>query len=57
MQPTISEKCINCGSCVKLCPNKVFADLKRSVKVEYPEKCTGCKICENQCCVKAIKVN
>lgn len=65
------EKCGACGECVKACPKHLIQVVPKSVKyvvrcsscdrgAEMKEKCSvgciGCKICEKNCPVEAIKV-
>lgn len=50
------EECINCGVCVKFCPDmsiKEVEDGKIEVDLDY---CKGCSICARECPVDAIKM-
>jgi len=54
------KKCTTCGTCVSVCPVTVF-DMKTDGKkkktvVARPSDCIGCRACEAQCPVQAIKV-
>jgi 2-oxoglutarate ferredoxin oxidoreductase subunit delta len=49
--------CKSCGICYDLCPQGTLADDEvGKVYIEYPETCTGCKICELHCPDFAILV-
>jgi len=52
-----SKWCKHCGICLAFCPQKVFTwDEKQRVLISYPEKCTGCRLCEYRCPDLAIEV-
>ena len=60
----VSVYCKGCGLCVDVCPTgtlQLYDDPKNkwggSVKVDAPEFCIGCKMCEMQCPDFAIFVN
>jgi nitroreductase/NAD-dependent dihydropyrimidine dehydrogenase PreA subunit len=48
---TISDQCIQCGSCVKACPANVFTLIKKgdTPDVSHPEACIACGHCEAVC--------
>jgi 2-oxoglutarate ferredoxin oxidoreductase subunit delta len=49
--------CKSCGICYDLCPQGTLAaDSVGKVYIQYPETCTGCKICELHCPDFAILV-
>jgi 2-oxoglutarate ferredoxin oxidoreductase subunit delta len=49
--------CKDCGICFAFCPKRVFTrDEKERVFVTYPEKCSGCRLCEYRCPDIAITV-
>ena len=59
------ETCVNCGICMHACgfdviemtDIKVVSRMKKAFpKMEQPEKCTGCKLCEKQCPIGAVQV-
>jgi NADH-quinone oxidoreductase chain I len=60
------EKCISCGFCAKICPNRAIEMVKvpESYKKEYPKtypkidlgKCCFCRLCEDICPKEAIKL-
>ncbi len=52
-----TEKCINCGSCVALCPVEAIT-LAEDISVVFnKEKCVGstCSVCVDACPTRAIK--
>lgn len=51
------DKCINCGSCVSLCPVDAITLDENSSIVFNKDKCVGstCSACVNACPVHAIK--
>jgi NAD-dependent dihydropyrimidine dehydrogenase PreA subunit len=51
------EKCINCGSCVALCPVEAITLAEDSSVVFNKEKCVGstCGACVDACPARAIK--
>ncbi|AEF96288.1 4Fe-4S binding protein [Methanotorris igneus] len=51
------EKCIDCGSCVSLCPVDAIKMDEEFNVVFDDEKCIGCKSCIKACVVKAIKIS
>ncbi len=61
----IDEKlCKGCYYCVEVCPNKVLGKANRLspkgyiiAKVESPEDCITCRLCERICPDFAISVN
>lgn len=49
--------CKRCGVCVGLCPNEALAqDSLGKPWLRYPEKCSGCALCELRCPDYAIEV-
>lgn len=50
----VSEACIRCGLCVRVCPTHNFQMSPR--KAEPQGNCTLCLRCENKCPTKAISV-
>ena len=50
------DKCMNCGSCVNVCPVAVFEQDEEGVKVANPVDCIGCRACVGSCPVDAITV-
>ncbi|MFA6866360.1 MAG: 4Fe-4S dicluster domain-containing protein [Clostridia bacterium] len=51
-----TEKCIECGACIKKCKYGVYKNGTKTPIVIYPEGCIqGCKGCGNICPVGAIE--
>jgi len=48
------KKCINCGACKKICPQKAVENNQKK-HIINEKKCIGCGLCERVCPVKAIK--
>lgn len=56
-KPIIDKnKCVNCGTCVDVCPMECFENTQGDVTVTLPDECIGCKACEVQCPHSAIIV-
>jgi NAD-dependent dihydropyrimidine dehydrogenase PreA subunit len=51
-----SDKCIGCGVCVEICPNKILYIQDNICKVIDEKKCDRSKGCENVCPTAAIKI-
>jgi ferredoxin len=47
------KKCIKCGICAKVCPEKAITIIRHQPIVNHC-KCTGCGECANQCPTRAI---
>ena len=47
------DSCVNCGICVKRCPQNVFSKGKKIVKADI-SKCVGCGVCVSICPKKAL---
>lgn len=62
MPPIIEkEKCINCGTCVQICPLDVFrytrdASGEKHATVKYPYECWHCRACVKDCPEDAIYI-
>ena len=58
------DKCISCGLCAKVCPNKAIEmiEIKQADQTikRYPQidlsKCCFCGLCQDICPVKALKL-
>jgi len=50
------EKCINCKTCVSLCPMGVYEDEGEKVTAVNPDECIVCRGCEAACPTEAIQV-
>ncbi len=49
--------CKGCGICVEFCPKRVLKMDGRGKPVsQFPERCTGCRLCELRCPDFAIAV-
>lgn len=53
----ISDSCIRCGRCVKVCPSQIFRqeDVLTPVLVYNPQSCIGCGHCVAVCPANAVK--
>lgn len=47
------KKCISCGACVVLCPQKAITLQRGGAQVD-PARCTGCGLCVCKCYTRAI---
>jgi ferredoxin len=50
------DTCINCKTCISICPMGVFADRGDYVEISKPEDCIVCMGCVPACPVDAISV-
>ena len=50
-----SKKCINCQTCVKICPEFAIKNINNQIKINY-KTCNLCKICVENCPKHALKV-
>ncbi|MEM3444477.1 MAG: PfkB family carbohydrate kinase [Thermoplasmata archaeon] len=48
------ERCIGCGTCVDVCPVKIFALDGGKAIARHQEKCTKCGLCVERCPARAI---
>jgi pyruvate ferredoxin oxidoreductase delta subunit len=53
-KPIVSDTCIGCGLCTKMCPEGCIKIENGKAKINY-DYCKGCLICKNVCPIKAIK--
>jgi len=53
---SISEECIGCGACIKVCPVDAITGEKKKLHAINREKCTRCGACRQVCPVDAVKV-
>ncbi|MFC1910964.1 ferredoxin family protein [Chloroflexota bacterium] len=59
MPPVIDEdRCIDCGTCVDICPEDVFWGSVEGQKpvVGYPDECWYCNSCVLDCTIQAISL-
>ena len=50
------DKCIDCKTCVQLCPMGVYRDEGEKESVNKPDDCIRCRGCEAACPTEAITV-
>jgi ubiquinone/menaquinone biosynthesis C-methylase UbiE/NAD-dependent dihydropyrimidine dehydrogenase PreA subunit len=51
------EKCIDCKTCLKVCPKAVFGITESGdVILKNPQECFCCNACVNQCPVEALSI-
>jgi len=50
------EKCVNCKTCISICPMGVYEDEYDFIKVVKEEDCIACMGCVAACPVEAIIV-
>ena len=58
-QPSVKidfSKCDQGGTCIDVCPKKVFAKKDGKMSVENEAACTMCKACVDVCKTKAVKI-
>ncbi|HKK54542.1 MAG TPA: ATP-binding protein [Patescibacteria group bacterium] len=48
------KKCLRCGKCATVCPEKAIVFVKGKNPVFIPEQCIGCRACKLVCPTKAI---
>jgi len=52
----VSDQCVSCGCCVKVCPKSAIAVYKGMYAVVDDEKCIGCGECANACPAAVISI-
>lgn len=50
------ELCINCGTCVKICPLDVLRKGEKKPEIQYRQDCQSCFLCKTYCPKKAISI-
>lgn len=50
------ERCVNCGTCVKVCPLDVLRPGKSKPEISYPQDCQSCFLCRMYCKKDAISI-
>ncbi|NLD37019.1 MAG: DUF362 domain-containing protein [Desulfatiglans sp.] len=53
--PVITEKCIGCGECRKICPKKAVIIVDEIANIDY-SKCIRCYCCQEVCPANAIRL-
>ena len=53
--PVMTNKCIGCGECKKICPRQAIKIVDDTAVVDYSE-CIRCYCCHEICPVNAIKL-
>ncbi|MBN1905376.1 MAG: DUF362 domain-containing protein [Deltaproteobacteria bacterium] len=53
--PVITEKCIGCGECRKICPKKAVNIVDETANIDY-SKCIRCYCCQEVCPANAIRL-
>lgn len=57
MPPLINQnKCIQCGTCVDICPLDIIKKENDRIIVKYPEECWHCRACVMDCPQEAISI-
>jgi NAD-dependent dihydropyrimidine dehydrogenase PreA subunit len=51
------ENCIGCGSCVEVCPHRVFEMGEKIVEIRDANGCMECGACALNCPADALYVN
>ena len=52
-----SARCINCGTCLMVCPHAVFGEGEHTVMLVNPIDCIECGACQMNCPTSAIIVD
>jgi len=52
----ITDECVGCGACIKVCATKAISGEKKKVHVIDQEKCTRCGACEQICPANSIEI-
>jgi len=53
MAYVISDKCVNCGKCVDVCPVEAISKGEKKHTID-PGKCVDCGACAGECPTEAI---
>jgi len=52
----ITEQCVACGCCVKVCPLNAISVYKGVYAIVDENKCVGCAKCANTCPASVIRI-
>ena len=50
-------RCINCRMCIAVCPQGVFAEGEKVIRIVLPDACMECGACQLNCPVDALFVD
>ncbi len=53
--PVITDKCIGCGECEKICPKKAVNIVDQIANIDY-SKCISCYCCQEICPANAVRL-
>jgi ferredoxin len=53
--PVITEKCIGCGECRRICPKKAVNIVDEIANIDY-SKCISCYCCQEICPANAVRL-
>jgi NAD-dependent dihydropyrimidine dehydrogenase PreA subunit len=50
------QTCTGCGSCVKVCPHRVYELYDKKARPAFEERCIECGACQLNCAENAIEI-